>query len=157
MRILSSLPKSYNPLVTAWNLLPKDQQSLETLKLKLLEEEECLKDQHKIDKDTKAFATWSVNKPRQSQRNQWETSGPSESGGRNSLGNFANPGRNNYTPGTGGRPATLSTLPSVTPTSGRYVPSSHLTGRGGSPYANSQHNNNNPDSQTPLTYEQRRE
>jgi hypothetical protein len=31
--ILSSLPKSYNPLIMAWNFLPKAQQSLETLKL----------------------------------------------------------------------------------------------------------------------------
>jgi len=36
-QILSSLPKTYNLLITAWNLLPKEQQSLETLKLKLLE------------------------------------------------------------------------------------------------------------------------
>jgi hypothetical protein len=68
--ILSSPPKSYNPLVTTWNLLPKDQQSLETLKLKLLEEEERLKDQHKNKEDTKAFAAWSTNRSHPSQRNQ---------------------------------------------------------------------------------------
>jgi len=99
--------------------------------LKLLEEEERLKDQNKIDEDTTAFAAWSANKHRQNQRNQWENSGSSGSGG--------NGGRNNY---TGGRP----NLPNVAPTSGRYP---HPTGRAGSTYGNSQYSNQ--------TYEQRRE
>jgi hypothetical protein len=72
--ILSSLPKVYNLLITAWNLLPKEQQTLELLKLKLLEEEELLIDQTSTEDDTKAFAAWSANRtcqmtPSDSRRN----------------------------------------------------------------------------------------
>jgi hypothetical protein len=63
-RILSSLPKIYNPLITAWNLLPKEQQSLELLKLKLLEEEERLTNQTATKDETKAFVVWSANRSR---------------------------------------------------------------------------------------------
>ena len=142
-RILSSLPKSYNPLVTAWNLLPKDQQQLETLKLKLLEEEERLKDQHKSEEDTKAFAAWSSQtRSRLGQRNQWEIT-PSSSSSRNLPALLANPGRSTFMPGTGGRQTTPSTIPNAMPISGSF------TRRGGSPYANS---HNNSDGQPLLTY-----
>jgi hypothetical protein len=64
-RILNSLPKVYNPLITAWNLLPKEQQSLELLKLNFLEEEEQLTNQSSTEDDTKAFAAWSATCSRQ--------------------------------------------------------------------------------------------
>ena len=63
-RILSSLPKIYNLLIMAWNLLPKEQQSLELLKLKLLEVEERLIDQTAAEDETKAFTAWSANRSR---------------------------------------------------------------------------------------------
>ena len=62
MRILSSLPKIYNPLIIAWNLLPKEQQIFELFKFKLLEEEEHINDQTSMEEETKAFATWSANR-----------------------------------------------------------------------------------------------
>jgi sugar diacid utilization regulator len=60
-RFLSSLPKIYKLLIMAWNLLPKEQQSLELLKLRLLEKEERLIDQIATEDETKAFTAWSAN------------------------------------------------------------------------------------------------
>jgi hypothetical protein len=62
VRILGSLPKVYGHFVTAWNMLPQAQQSLELLKQRLLEEEERLKEQEIDEEETKAFAAWSNNR-----------------------------------------------------------------------------------------------
>jgi hypothetical protein len=110
-RILSSLSKSYNPLITAWNLLPQVQQFLEILKLKLFEEEDHLNEQNKTEEDTKAFAAWLANRTR------------SVAGGSNirhtSTSNIT-PGRSIYAPTSGGRyvPTPVNTPNS----SGRYTP-----------------------------------
>jgi hypothetical protein len=126
-RILSSLPKVYNPLITAWNLLPKEQQTLELLKLKLLEEEERLTDQTSMEDNTKAFAAWSANHTRQT------TPG---NNGRNAPGNISNRGQQQvYTPGISG---------SHHPPARSMVP----------PY---QHTSSTTDQRPILTYEQRRD
>jgi hypothetical protein len=135
-RILSSLPKIYNPLITAWNLLPKEQQTLELLKLKLLKEEERLTDQTSTEEETKAFAAWSANRIQT----------PSGGSGARYV-----PGYNNV----------ISQGPYLFGTNSSYTP-----GSSGSTQNTIRHSVNSfPHQQTttireacnPLTYEQRRE
>jgi hypothetical protein len=140
-RILSSLPKTYNPLITAWNLLPKAQQSLETLKLKLLEEEECLNDQNKVKEETKAFTAWSLSRTRNT------NAGIS---GRHVPASTLPSGRNLYASGSGERHVPPINVYNVLTSSGR--PPSHLGGSGGSTYTNTT-SSSNTDSQPPLSYE----
>jgi hypothetical protein len=138
-RILGSLPKVYNPLITAWNLLPKEQQTLELLKLKLLEEEERLTDQTSMEEETKAFAAWTQNRTRAPSAG---TSGRHLPGHNNVINRGPHPSGNNttYIPGSSG--------------SQQLPARSYGSGYNSHPH---QQNTTTQDTRIPLTYEHRRE
>jgi transposase InsO family protein len=111
VRILGSLPKAYGHFVTAWNLLLQAQQSLETLKQRLLEEEDRIKEQDTEEEETKAFAAWSSTKHHNltnSGRGQYNQASLSRGGGNSGSYFSSHPSKNSEVSGKINYPASSS-------------------------------------------------